>query len=46
VIVYTPGVGLTGWDWFWVILAVLFDLGQWVTSYSQRDEIPGMERGR
>jgi len=46
VIVYTPGVGLTGWDWFWVILAVLFDLGQWATSYSQRDEIPGMERGQ
>jgi len=45
VIVYTPGIGLTGWDWFWVILAALFDIGQWVTSYSQRDEIPGMQRG-
>ena len=29
VIVYTPGVGLIGFDWFWVILAVLLDLGHW-----------------
>ena len=44
-IVYTPGIGLTGWEWLWVILAGLFDIGQWVASYSQRNEIPGMQRG-
>jgi hypothetical protein len=27
VIVYTPGVGLVGFDWFWVILAVILVLG-------------------
>src|SRR3954451_10891553 len=45
IVVYTPGVGLIGWDWFWVFLALLFDIGQWVTSYSQRDQIPQMQRG-
>jgi hypothetical protein len=28
VIVYTPGIGLTGGGWFWVILALLLDIGQ------------------
>src|SRR5436305_7719221 len=44
VVLYTPGIGLTGWEWFWVILAGLFDIGQWAGSYTQRNEIPGMER--
>ena len=42
VIVYTPGVGLTGFDWFWVILAVLLDIGNWGATYTQRDQIPGV----
>jgi hypothetical protein len=29
VVLYTPGVGLSGWGWFWVILAVLLDIGHW-----------------
>jgi hypothetical protein len=45
VILYTPGIGLTGWEWFWVILAGLLDIGQWAASYTQRNQIPGMERG-
>ena len=28
VILYTPGFGLTVWEWFWVILAGLFDLAR------------------
>jgi hypothetical protein len=39
------GFGLSGWEWFWVILAGLFDIGQWAASYTQRNQIPGMERG-
>jgi hypothetical protein len=42
VIVYTPGVGLVGFDWFWVILAVLLDVGHWSASYTQRNQIPGV----
>jgi hypothetical protein len=47
VLLYTPGIGLTGWEWFWVILAGLFDIGQVAASYTQRNqisEIPGMDR--
>jgi hypothetical protein len=42
VIVYTPGVGLIGFDWFWVILALLLDISHWTASYTQRDQIPGV----
>ena len=42
VLVYTPGVGLVGFDWFWVILAVLLDIGSWGATYTQRDQIPGV----
>jgi hypothetical protein len=45
VLLYTPGIGVTGWEWLWVILAGLFDIGQWAASYTQRNQIPGMQRG-
>jgi hypothetical protein len=45
VLLYTPGIGVTGWEWFWVILAGLFDIGQGAASYTQRNQIPGMQRG-
>jgi hypothetical protein len=41
VLLYTPGVGLVGLDWFWVILAVLLDIGHWSAGYTQRNQIPG-----
>lgn len=42
VVLWTPGVGLVGWDWFWLFLAVLLDLMHWgSTTYSNRDRIPG-----
>lgn len=42
VIVYVPGVGLTGWGLFWVILALLLDIGHLGSSYTQRRQVPGM----
>lgn len=36
VILYTPGIGLRGWEWFWIVIAVLLDLGQWASSFRQR----------
>jgi len=42
VILYTPGVGLTGFEWLWVLLAALFDIGHWAASYTQRNQIPGV----
>jgi hypothetical protein len=37
-VLYTPGVGLTGWEWFWVVVAGIFDLGHYGAA--------GMERRR
>ncbi len=28
--------GLSGWDWFWVAVAALFDVGHWGASAAQR----------
>jgi hypothetical protein len=41
VIVYVPGVGLTAWGFFWVILALLLDIVHWGASYTQRGQSPG-----
>ena len=39
---YIPGVGLTGWGWFWLILGVLLDMGSYGGSVvSNRNRIPG-----
>jgi hypothetical protein len=40
VLLYTPGRGLVGWDWFWVVLAVLLDIGHWGVSATQRNQVP------
>ena len=45
IIVYIPGVGFTGWGFFWVILALLLDMGHWGASYTQRNQIPGVQGG-
>ena len=36
VLLYTPGRGVTGWDWFWVATAALLDIGHWGAGGSQR----------
>ena len=36
VLLYTPGRGVTGWDWFWVAIAALLDIGHWGAGGSQR----------
>ena len=38
-LLYTPGRGVTGWDWFWVGLAVLLDIGHWGGAASQRNQV-------
>jgi hypothetical protein len=43
VLLWTPGIGLTGFDWIWLILAVFCDLSHYAsTAYSNRNQIPGM----
>lgn len=41
VLLYTPGVGLTGWEWFWVVVAGILDLTHLGAGASQRGQIPG-----
>ena len=40
-LLYTPGIGLTGWEWFWVAVAGLFDIVHWAAGASQRSQFPG-----
>jgi hypothetical protein len=45
VLLWSPGIGLAGFDWFWLILAVVLDLGQIAgTGYANRDRVPGYAR--
>jgi hypothetical protein len=32
---------LIGWDWFWVGIAALLDIGQWAATATQRNQVPG-----
>lgn len=42
VILWSPGVGIHGWDWFWIVLAVIIDIGHWATNvFQNRNRIPG-----
>ncbi len=41
VILWSPGVGLSGWDFFWIVLAVVIDLGHWGNiAYQNRSRFP------
>ena len=43
VFMWTPAVGLQGFDWFWLFLAVVLDISHIVGSgYANRDRVPGM----
>lgn len=42
VLLWSP-TGLSGWDWFWIVMAVLIDLSHWAhTAYTNREAIPGV----
>jgi hypothetical protein len=41
VILYTPGFGLAPWEWFWVVLAGVFDLAHLVAGIARRRELMG-----
>ena len=42
-IILMQGVGgLTGWDWLWIVMAVMIDVMHYSsTAYSNRNQIPG-----
>ena len=37
-IIFLP---FTGWEWFWVAVAGLFDIVHWAAGASQRSQFPG-----
>ena len=44
-LVGAPPQGVNGFEWVWIVLAVLLDLGQYANTYEQRDTIQtGMGR--
>ena len=45
-LLWTAGAGVSGWDWLWVGIALLLDLGHYgYSAYGNRDRIPGMSYG-
>ncbi len=36
-----PPLGVHGWDWLWIGIAVALDLGHYANTYAQRDSMPG-----
>ena len=40
VILWRSG-GLDGWDWFWIALAVVMDIGHWGASFTQGRQARG-----
>jgi hypothetical protein len=43
-VLWTAGVGVTGWKWFWVGLAFLFDVGHWAAGAGQRNRVTRGQR--
>ena len=42
IILWSPGIGLTGWDWLWLVLAVVLDVTHWSQMvYNNRKGVPG-----
>ena len=36
VLLWVPGIGVTGTDWWWIALAVVLDVGHWGATAGQR----------
>ena len=41
VLLDAPPVGVHGFEWVWIGLAVILDLSHYATAYSQRGQVPG-----
>jgi hypothetical protein len=37
----SPPVGMHGFDWVWIVIAVVIDLSNAAGAYTQRDQMPG-----
>ena len=43
VLAYTPGIGISGWDWMWIGLGVLLDIIKWSNMANNRRGVPGYD---
>ncbi|MGH2636763.1 MAG: hypothetical protein ACRDHU_11550 [Actinomycetota bacterium] len=41
VLLDAPPVGVHGFDWFWLVIAVFLDLGHYGSAYANRGQMPG-----
>ncbi|MGH2503344.1 MAG: hypothetical protein ACRDID_12630 [Ktedonobacterales bacterium] len=42
VVLWTPGVGVVGWEWLWIVLAFVLDLTSYAGSvFGNRQQIEG-----
>ena len=40
-LVWSPGLGIYGWDWMWIGMGVLLDIMKWAQIAQNRRGIPG-----
>jgi hypothetical protein len=40
-LVWSPGVGIAGWDWMWIGLGLLLDIMKWGQIANNRRGVPG-----
>jgi hypothetical protein len=46
VLLWSPGVGVVGWEWFWIVLAFFVDISAYAGSaISNRQQIEGYPGG-
>ena len=38
---WSPGVGIAGWDWMWILLGILLDFWKWSAIAQNRQQVPG-----
>ncbi|MGD9047961.1 MAG: SHOCT domain-containing protein [Anaerolineae bacterium] len=41
VLVWSPGVGVAGWDWLWIGFGVALDVMKWSQVFNNRKQVPG-----
>jgi hypothetical protein len=44
-LVWNPVTGISGFDWFWIVLGVMLDVMKWAQIANNRRGIPGYPRG-
>ena len=38
---WNPATGITGFDWFWIVLGVILDIMKWAQIANNRRGVPG-----